>query len=80
MGQAKIDVAGKNISIPYMYFFSKKVPLQDTEKTLVMDASGGSKVYKVHLKGSFGEQDVTFTDYESYLTFVYDWQRALMSS
>jgi hypothetical protein len=80
MGQVKIDVDGKNISIPYMFFFSKKFPLQETEKTLVLDTSGGAKVYKVHLKGGFGEQDVTFNDYESYLTFVYDWQRAMMAS
>jgi hypothetical protein len=80
MGQVKIDVAGKNISIPYMFFFNKKFPLQNTEKTTILETSGGSKVYKVHLKGTFGEQDVVFNDYESYLTFVYDWQRAMMGA
>ncbi|MFW6323646.1 MAG: hypothetical protein ACOC0U_01155 [Desulfovibrionales bacterium] len=80
MGQVKVDVSGKNISVPYMVFFSKKFPLAGTEKTTSMDMTGGNKVYKVHLKGAFGEKDVQFKDYESYLNFIYDWQRAMMGA
>lgn len=78
MGQVKVDVNGKNITFPYMFFFSKKIPLEGTEKSLILDKSGSAPVYKVHLTGSFGEKDVTFDNYEEYVTFVYDWQRATM--
>jgi hypothetical protein len=80
MAQVRVDVAEKCLAIPQWFFFTKKVPLSDVHKELKIDTSNGKHVYTVKLTGNFGEQDVTFNDYEGYANFVYSFEKAMMTS
>ncbi len=81
MGQVKIDTQSKSVSIPKWLFFNKKIPFSQIKKKAgSIDTSGGSKVFKLTLAGDFGEQEISFDDYESYITFVYEYQKAQMGN
>ncbi len=81
MGQVKLDVQSKAISIPQWLFFSKKIPLSEIKgKTEQIKLSGGEKVFKLTLTGDFGEQEINFDDYEGYATFIYEYQKAMLSA
>jgi hypothetical protein len=56
------------------------VPLNDVHKELKIDSSNGKQVYTLKLTGNFGEQDITFNDYEGYANFVYSFEKAMMAS
>ncbi len=79
MGQAKFDSKSKSISVPKWLFMSKSIPLSQVKgKTEQVDMSTGNRVYRLTLTGDFGEQEISFNDYESYVTFVYEYQKAIM--
>ncbi|GAU09828.1 hypothetical protein [Desulfoplanes formicivorans] len=80
MAQVRVDVAEKCLAIPQWFFFTKKVPLSDVHKELKIDSSSGKHIYTLKLTGNFGEQDVTFNDYEGYADFVYSFEKAMMTS
>ena len=81
MGQVKLDVQSKAISIPQWLFFSKKIPLSEIKgKTEQIELSGGAKIFKLTLTGDFGEQEINFDDYEGYATFIYEYQKAMLSA
>ncbi|WP_028573781.1 hypothetical protein [Desulfonatronovibrio hydrogenovorans] len=81
MGQVKIDAQSKSISIPQWLFFSKKIPLtQIREKTERIESSGGGKVFRMTLSGDFGSQEISFDNYESYATFIYEYQKAMLGA
>lgn len=81
MGQVKFDAKNKAISIPQWLVFSKKIPLsQIREKTEKIDSADGSTIYNLTLTGDFGQQEISFDDYESYATFIYEYQKAMLSA
>ena len=80
MAQVRVDVSEKCLAIPQWFFFTKKVPLSDVHKELKINTSNGKHVYTLKLTGNFGEQDVTFNDYEEYANFVYSFEKAMMTS
>ncbi len=81
MGQVKFDAQNKAISIPQWLFFSKKIPLSEIkEKSEQIESTGGVKVFKLTLKGDFGQQEIQFDNYESYASFIYEHQKAMLSA
>ena len=81
MGQVKFDAQSKAITIPQWLFFNKKIPLSQIKgKTEQIESSGGKMMYRLTLTGDFGEHEVNFDNYEGYATFIYEYQKALLSS
>ncbi|RQD56235.1 MAG: hypothetical protein D5R98_10175 [Desulfonatronovibrio sp. MSAO_Bac4] len=81
MGQARFDEQNKAISVPQWLFFSKKIPLSEIKsKAEQIESSGGSKVYKMTVAGDFGQEEIAFDNYESYATFIYEYQKAMLSA
>ncbi len=81
MGQVTFDAKSKAISIPQWLFFSKKIPLsQIREKSEKIESSGNSRTYKLTLTGDFGQQEISFDNYEGYATFIYEYQKAMLSA
>jgi hypothetical protein len=80
MGQVKVNTQAKCLSIPQWFFFSRKIPLENiTEKKTEIIPQGGQNMYRLTLKGNFGEQTVNFDNYEGYAKFIYDYEKALMA-
>ncbi len=81
MGQVKLDVQNKAITIPQWIFFTKKIPLSEIKgKTEQIKSSGNAKIFNLTLTGDFGQQDISFDNYESYATFIYEYQKAMLSA
>jgi len=81
MGQARFDAQSKAVCIPQWLFFSKKIPLTEIKgKTEQIGSSGGTKSYTLTLTGDFGQQEISFDDYEGYATFIYEYQKAMLSA
>jgi hypothetical protein len=81
MGQVKIDPQSKCVCIPRWLIFSKKIPLnQIKQKAECIENVGGHKIFKLTLAGDFGKEEITFSNYDSYATFIYEYQKALLSA
>lgn len=81
MGQVKFDAQNKTITIPQWLFFNKKIPLSEIKgKTERIESSGGTKIFKLTLMGDFGQQEISFDNYENYATFIYEYQKAMLSA
>ncbi len=81
MGQARFDDKNKVITVPQFLFFSKKIPLTEIkQKAEHINASGSVKNFRLTLFGDFGEQELSFDNYEGYATFIYEYQKAKLSA
>ncbi|MFA6810701.1 MAG: hypothetical protein WCR47_06545, partial [Desulfoplanes sp.] len=80
MGQVRVNVAEKCLAIPQWFFFTKKIPVNAIHKELKINSANGKHTYTLMLTGNFGEEVVTFNDYEGYANFVYSFEKALMAS
>jgi hypothetical protein len=81
MAQATFDANSKCIRVPGFLFFSKKIPLSQVKsKSEEIRGEGPNKVYSLTLSGDFGEKKVDFSDYEGYASFIYEFEKARLSS
>ncbi|MFP4168471.1 MAG: hypothetical protein ACLFSY_06435 [Desulfonatronovibrionaceae bacterium] len=81
MAQATFDADCKCIRVPGFLFFSKKIPLSQVKgKSEEIRDEGSGRVYRLTLFGDFGEKKIDFFDYEGYASFIYEYEKARLSS